>query len=86
MRQAGEVPLSPHFEAPFTHYELDGAYDELFTPEGHPRPQYQALYQRLQELPAEALQHRQQAADLSFLNQGHITGPVGIKQAGYPQA
>jgi uncharacterized circularly permuted ATP-grasp superfamily protein len=81
MRQVDEVPLYPHFEAPFTHYELDGAYDELFTPEGHPRPQYQALYQRLQELPTEELQHRQQAADLSFLNQG-ITFTVYGREEG----
>lgn len=81
MTQFGNVSVYPNFEAPFTHYELDGAYDELFTPEGTPRPQYHALYQRLQELPAEELQHRQQAADLSFLNQG-ITFTVYGREEG----
>jgi len=58
------------FKPPFTHYGLDAAYDEMFDAEGMPRPHYQALYQRLLELPAEELRRRQQAADLSFLHQG----------------
>ena len=45
-------------------------YDEMFAAGGVCRPQYQALYQRLQEMPAEELRRRQQAADLSFLHQG----------------
>ncbi|MBA3441522.1 MAG: circularly permuted type 2 ATP-grasp protein [Pyrinomonadaceae bacterium] len=51
-------------------YQLDVAYDEMFDPQGVPRPQYQALYQRLLELPADHLRQRQQAADVAFLNQG----------------
>jgi len=34
------------------------------------RPQYQALYKRLDEIPREELNRRQHAADLSFLHQG----------------
>jgi uncharacterized circularly permuted ATP-grasp superfamily protein len=69
------------FQPPFTHYELDIAYDELFYPTGQPRPHYHALYQRLLELPAEELQRRQQAADLSFLHQG-ITFTVYGREEG----
>lgn len=69
------------FHPPFTQYELDVAYDELFYPTGQPRPHYQALYQRLLELPAEELQRRQHAADLSFLHQG-ITFTVYGREEG----
>ncbi|MCB0163033.1 MAG: circularly permuted type 2 ATP-grasp protein [Anaerolineae bacterium] len=55
---------------PFTQYQLDRAYDELFEDDGSPRGQYKALYNRLLELPPEELHRRQQAADVSFLHQG----------------
>lgn len=58
------------FAPPFASYQLDGAYDEMFTPAGEPRVHYQALHQRLLELTPRELQQRQQAADLSFLHQG----------------
>ncbi len=54
----------------FSAYQLDHAYDEMFTPEGAPRPAYDLLYRRLLELTPAELQQRQQAADLSFLHQG----------------
>jgi uncharacterized circularly permuted ATP-grasp superfamily protein len=56
--------------APFTAYQLDDAYDEMFTPDGAPRPQYAFLYKRLLELTPAELETRQQTADLSFLHQG----------------
>lgn len=56
--------------SPFAHYEFGDAYDEMFDAKGVARDHYHALYQRLLELPAAELQNRQQAADLSFLNQG----------------
>ncbi len=55
---------------PFSHYQLDLAYDEMFDMQGSPRTHYQELYHRLLEMPAEILQQRQQAADSAFLNQG----------------
>ncbi len=55
---------------PFTDYQLDHAYDEMFNPDGYPRPHYEQLHRRLLELPAEELTRRQQLADRSFLNQG----------------
>jgi uncharacterized circularly permuted ATP-grasp superfamily protein len=54
----------------FSHYDLNGAYDEMFAAEGSARPSYQRLFQRILELAPEELQQRQQAADTSFLHQG----------------
>ena len=54
----------------FNSYHIDATYDEMLTDDGGPRPQYAGLYRRLTELPADELRYRQQAADLSFLNQG----------------
>ncbi len=42
----------------------------MFEAVDQPRPSYEALYQRLLELPADTLRQRQQSADLAFLNQG----------------
>lgn len=64
------IELAPSFSPPFTRYWLDRAYDEMFDAPGTPRPAYQELYQRLLEMPAPELDHRQSAADLAFLNQG----------------
>ncbi len=55
---------------PFSNYNLDTAYDEMFNVEGKPRNAYQQLYHRLIKMPFEALRQRQQAADMAFLNQG----------------
>ena len=55
---------------PFTNYQLSGAYDEMFDADGSTRGHYEALFQRLLELPPDELKQRQQAADLSFLHQG----------------
>ena len=54
----------------FRSYSLDTAYDEMFLPDGTPRPQYEYLFQRLLHLPANELQKRQIDADKSFMNQG----------------
>lgn len=55
---------------PFTQYQIEGAYDEMFDADGAPRPHYHGLFLRLLELPTQELKRRQQAADLSFLHQG----------------
>ena len=64
-----ERPAAPQ-PAPFTAYQLDDAYDEMFTADSLPRPQYELLYRRLLELTPAELETRQQTADLSFLHQG----------------
>jgi uncharacterized circularly permuted ATP-grasp superfamily protein len=59
-------------QPPFTQYQLDDAYDEMFAGGDSPaaRDPYQVLYQVLRQLSSEELQRRQSAADLSFLHQG----------------
>lgn len=56
-------------------------YDEMFGADGQCRPQYEALYRRLDAIPGEELRRRQQAADLSFLHQG-ITFAVYGREEG----
>src|ERR1700735_5657210 len=53
----------------FRDYLLDGAFDEMRTPDGGIRPEYQALVETLACLPHEALLRRRQSSDLSFLTQ-----------------
>ena len=54
----------------FRDYLLDGAFDEMRTPDGGIRPEYLALVETLASLPHEELLRRKQSADLSFLTQG----------------
>ena len=65
----------------FSSYALGLAYDEMFDAQGQPRPQYEALYDRLQEAGADVMHERQSAADLAFLHQG-ITFTVYGKSEG----
>ncbi|MDZ4670521.1 MAG: circularly permuted type 2 ATP-grasp protein [Phototrophicales bacterium] len=65
----------------FPQYQLDSAYDEMFSQSNMPRDHYQLLYQRLNEFGADELYRRQQAADLSFLHQG-ITFTVYGREEG----
>ncbi len=56
--------------APFSEYEIDAAYDEMFRAKGRPRPHYKHLYTHLLNLPSEELYRCKKEADLSFFNQG----------------
>ncbi len=56
--------------APFSDYQLTGAFDEMFRASGKPRSHYKALYTRLLNQPKEELFRSKQEADLSFFNQG----------------
>lgn len=55
---------------PLLHYSLNGAFDEMFSASGLPRPHYQALHDLLRRLPSEEMRRKRQSADLSFLHQG----------------
>lgn len=56
---------------PFDEYPLDASsYDEMFEHDGTPRPHYRAIFDQLQRFTREQLERRQQAADLTFFNQG----------------
>ena len=48
----------------------DDCYDETFTTNSEPRDHYESLVERLTEFSAPELAYRQQAADVTFLNQG----------------
>ena len=69
---AGVTPriARPGVDAPYAQYQLGAPYDEMFTPDGTPRPPYVALDSRLSTLPLEELNRRQQACEQSFLHQG----------------
>jgi uncharacterized circularly permuted ATP-grasp superfamily protein len=54
----------------FKDYGLGVAYDEMFGADGEVRPHYRALFELLQNLPADEISRRQTEADLSFLHQG----------------
>lgn len=82
MTAHGQAQMKPNsLEPPFHAYRLDGAYDDMFDAQGEPRPQYRALFNRLRELPVEEMRRREQAAQLSFLQQG-ITFTVYGREEG----
>jgi uncharacterized circularly permuted ATP-grasp superfamily protein len=56
--------------AQFQSYTLSTSYDEMFDSDGGSRPQYDALFDRLQVIDTTEMRQRQAAADLAFLNQG----------------
>jgi uncharacterized circularly permuted ATP-grasp superfamily protein len=51
-------------------YQLDGFYDEMFLPDGRPRPETELLVKRLASLSEGEVERRQKAADLTLLNMG----------------
>lgn len=52
------------------HYELDGAYDEMFRAVDQPRKHYRPLHNLLLTLGADELRRSKHEADQSFFNQG----------------
>lgn len=56
-------------------------YDEMFDADGKCHPQYEALFQRLERMPAEELRRRQHAAELSFLHQGITFSVYGSEES-----
>src|ERR1700748_2718799 len=80
------LPMHPTQFSQFEHstlknYLLAHAYDEMFSGPGDLHHHCQRLLEHFTSLPAEELQRRKQAADLSFLNQG-ITFTVYGRQEG----
>jgi uncharacterized circularly permuted ATP-grasp superfamily protein len=60
----------PGEDAPYRTYGLSVAYDEMFARDGTLRRHYESLGTRLSTLEPDELQRRQQACELSFLQQG----------------
>ncbi|MEM6822342.1 MAG: circularly permuted type 2 ATP-grasp protein [Verrucomicrobiota bacterium] len=54
----------------FDQYQCEGFYDELFFPDGQPRPGARLLVDRINALTDGDIQRRQQAAELALLNMG----------------
>jgi len=67
--QLGRLPR-PGEDAPYQDYPLQAAYDEMFGRDGVLRQHYESLGARLATLEADELVRRQQACELSFLQQG----------------
>ena len=64
-----------------TAYPVPDAYDEMFAPDGQPRPSGEKFVERLKTLKEGSLRERQKAADISLQNMG-ITFNVYGHQAG----
>jgi uncharacterized circularly permuted ATP-grasp superfamily protein len=54
----------------FRDYQTDGFYDEMFFPDGTPRPEAEALVRRIEELPEGEIERRQRAAEQAFMQSG----------------
>jgi uncharacterized circularly permuted ATP-grasp superfamily protein len=64
----------------FVNYQFDMAYDEMFESRGVARDHYQALQRTLVGLATEELRKIQQAADLTFLQEGITFTVYGSKE------
>lgn len=64
----------------FQDYDTGGFYDEMFTPEGLPRPGTEAVVNRFNSLPLEELKRRQQAAEKTLLQMGITFSVYGEEQ------
>ncbi len=64
----------------FQNYDTGGFYDEMFTPEGLPRPGTEAVVNRFNSLPLEELKRRQQAAEKTLLQMGITFSVYGEEQ------
>ena len=62
-------------------YALGAAYDEMFSPDGATRPDYQLLRERIRTLSREELADRQQTLERSFLLQGITFTVYGAESA-----
>ena len=66
-----EADISDRSGAEALHrYELNGAYDEMFSAVDHPRKQYRPLHNLLLNLGPDQLRRSKHEADQSFFNQG----------------
>jgi uncharacterized circularly permuted ATP-grasp superfamily protein len=54
----------------FDSYQTGGFYDEMFQPDGQPRPHYRKLYQRLAQMSPEEFRRRCRLADSTLIQQG----------------
>jgi uncharacterized circularly permuted ATP-grasp superfamily protein len=62
-------------------YDLNHFYDEMFTPQGEPRPHYRTLHEQLGSMTMDDFKENRRVADTSFLYQG-ITFTVYGQESG----
>jgi len=76
---AAATPI-PYISPAFVNYQVDSAYDEMFSAPGMAREHYRALQKTLLGLAPEQLRRTQQAADLTFLHEGITFTVYGGKE------
>lgn len=64
----------------FNDYDTGGFFDEMFTPEGLPRPGNEAVVNRFAELSLDEITRRQQAAEKALLKMGITFSVYGDQQ------
>lgn len=64
----------------FNDYDTGGFFDEMFTPEGRPRPGNEAVVNRFAELSLDEITRRQQAAEKALLKMGITFSVYGDQQ------
>lgn len=64
----------------FNDYDAGGFFDEMFTPEGRPRPGNEAVVNRFAELSLDEITRRQQAAEKALLKMGITFSVYGDQQ------
>lgn len=64
----------------FDNYQVGPFFDEVFTPDGQPRPHYRRLVARLGALSPEEFRRRDALAELTFRNQGITFQVYGDQQ------
>ena len=82
MRSAAPATLTQ-----FGEYDTAGFYDELFAPDGHPRPGSKLLVDRIEDLSGGELIGRQRAAETALLNLGitfNVYGAEGATERIFP--
>ena len=72
------LDLVPPYNRMMEQYDLDGAFDEMFSEAGEPRPQYSELLKAFLAMPPEEREMRKRSADLSFLTE---IKPISLKGA-----
>jgi len=77
---ATALPSRLRIPPSFVNYQFDMAYDEMFESRGVAREHYQALQRTLVGLATEELRKIQQAADLTFLQEGITFTVYGSKE------
>ena len=77
---ASAIPSRASLPRSFVNYQIEHAYDEMFSSPGVPRDHYRTLHRTLLSLPPEELRRSQQAADLAFLHEGITFTVYGGKE------